>query len=195
MLKFRLVVFFWFLIFLSACASSTPNLAKPETPADLPRKLILDAVPQYYQKGPNCGPISLQMVLAYYGVNLPKKQIEEDVRSGRGTSPVSLMKYAQSQGFKVEDKYSGTINDLAGNLAKGRPVIVKQWMKTEAKLRQVSSHYRVVLGYDVDSQTIYMRDPNKSGLSRASFQEFNELWDMATLRGGSAKNWLLVIYK
>jgi len=183
-------------LLLAACAASTPSVTKPEAAAGLPRRCVLDAVPQYYQSGPNCGPVSMHMVLAYYGVKLPREKIEKDIRtSTKGTSLISLLEYPRTLGFKTEDKEKATINEVVSNIAKGRPVIVRQWMKPESKLRQTDSHIRVVIGYDLDKQTIYMRDPNKSGLSTVSFQEFTNLWDFTATRVGGANNWMLVIYK
>jgi ABC-type bacteriocin/lantibiotic exporter with double-glycine peptidase domain len=183
-------------LLLAACAAPAPSVPKPEAAADLPRRYVLDTVPQYYQSGPNCGPVTMHMVLAYYGVQLSREKVEEDIRtSTKGTSLISLVEYPKSLGFKTEDKENGTINEVVGNIAKGRPVVVRQWMKPESKLRQSEGHFRVVIGYDLDQQTIYMRDPNKSGLSKASFQEFNNLWDFTATRVGGANNWMLVIYK
>ena len=200
MFNYRLAISLGIIIFAASCAASTSNLSSTAISPDLPRKQVLDAVPQYYGGKltfESCVPSSLQMVVAYYGVKTTNQEIVDGLHtSSRGTSMISLMEYAKYLGFKVEDKEKGTINDLAVNIAKGRPVIVRQWLNMDSKLRQGASHARVVIGYDADKQKIYMRDPNKKGLSEVSFHEFLELWELHSMTWGPiSKNYMMVIYK
>ena len=161
-----------------------------------PRKYVLNNVPQYYQGKVECGPVAMRMVLAYYGINLSKSEIKGSVgTTSVGTRPTDMLIYVQSTGLKFDER-SGTIDDIAMHIAMGHPVLVHQWKTMEAKQFGQVSHFRVVIGYDYDTQTIYMRDPSRSGLSSISFQEFNTLWEVKTGRGGcSTKNWMMAIYK
>ena len=138
----------------------------------------------------------MRMVLAYYGVKL-EDEIRDAFRSSTGgTTLIMMMEYPKALGFKVEEK-CGDIDDIARYIANGRRVIVRQWLNAKRKLDREDTHLRVVIGYDYDTQMIYMRDPNKKGPSRLTFQEFNNLWDVQPKHGswGATKNWMLVIYK
>jgi uncharacterized protein YvpB len=198
MLNCRPLIYLGIIIFTASCAASTSNLSSTSISPDLPRKHVLDAVPQYYGViGSACGPTSMRMVLEYYGIKISRKKIGEDVSSfgGGGTLPIDLINYAQALGFKVEDKEKGTINDIAVNIVKGRPVLVRQWLNMDSKARREASHIRVVIGYDADKQQIYLRDPYKKAPSEISFQEFNELWELDGRMGPISKNYMMVIYK
>ncbi len=178
------------------CAGSTAGPANADAPAGLPRRCVLEDVPQYYQRQMECGPVAMRMVLEYYGVELSTNAIKEEIYTDEsvGTRPKDLVEYPKSLGLKVREVY-GNIDELARSIADGSPVIVRQWKTDEAKSEGTVSHYRVVIGYDYDQQMIYMRDPSKSGLSMASFQQFNELWDVQKERGLSTKNWMLIIHE
>jgi ABC-type bacteriocin/lantibiotic exporter with double-glycine peptidase domain len=163
----------------------------------LPRKFTLDLVPQYYQGRMECGPTAIRMILAYYGINLPQAEVvERCLTTSKGTNPVYLMSFVRSTGLKFKDT-NGTIDDVARLVASGCPVLVHQWITRKARDKGETSHYRVVIGYDYDSQKIYMRDPSKSGLSSISFADFNLLWDVKkpSSQSFSSKNWMLAVYR
>jgi ABC-type bacteriocin/lantibiotic exporter with double-glycine peptidase domain len=143
-----------------------------------------------------CGPVALRMVLEYYDQELSTWAIKEEVWTDDsvGTRPEDLAAYPKTLGLKAR-AVSGDIDALARSIADGCPVIVRQWKTDQAKQEGTVSHYRVVIGYDYDQQMIYMRDPSKSGLSMASFQTFNELWDVQKERGLSTRNWMLIIHE
>jgi ABC-type bacteriocin/lantibiotic exporter with double-glycine peptidase domain len=188
-----------FIIFAASCATSTSTTPTPKIAADLPRKHMLDKVPKYYaMQGDSCGPASMRMVFAYYGVKIPRTKLARDLEDySRSTGLIQMMEYPKTLGFKVEEK-TGTISDIARNIAQGRPVIVAQWANQEYRLRRLPEgmHARVVIGYDADLEKVYMRDPFYPGITVASFKEFNELWDIDTFDFGSlSKNWMLVVYK
>lgn len=175
---------------------STSNAPNAHAAGDLPRSRVLDDVHQYYQREMECGPVAMRMVLAYYDVDLSTSAIKDEIFTDEavGTRPEDLAEYPKSHGFKTR-VVSGSIDELARSIADGCPVIVRQWKTDEAMEEGTVSHYRVVIGYDFDTQMIYMRDPSRSGLSSASFQKFNELWDVQKERGLSTKNWMLIVYE
>jgi ABC-type bacteriocin/lantibiotic exporter with double-glycine peptidase domain len=184
------------LCLLILCGGAISSPARAEAPAGLPRRCVLDDVPQYYQNRMECGPVALRMVLEYYDQELSTWAIKEEVWTDDsvGTRPEDLAAYPKTLGLKAR-AVSGDIDALARSIADGCPVIVRQWKTDQAKQEGTVSHYRVVIGYDYDQQMIYMRDPSKSGLSMASFQTFNELWDVQKERGLSTRNWMLIIHE
>jgi len=192
-LKLPLLILFLCLSVLGGSISSPVHAAAP---AGIPRRCVLDDVPQYYQSSMECGPVALRMVLEYYDLELSTGAIKEEVWTDEsvGTRPEDLAAYPKTLGLKAR-AVSGDIDALARSIADGCPVIVRQWKTVEAMEEGTVSHYRVVIGYDYDQQMIYMRDPSKSGLSMASFQTFNELWDVQKERGMSTRNWMLIIHE
>ncbi len=196
MSKLKLLAIIWVIGLLVFFAGSISSPANADAPAGLPRRFVIDNVPQYYQSQMECGPVAMRMVLAYYGVELTTSAIKEEIFTDEsvGTRPEDLAEYPKSLGFQARAVY-GDIDELAKSIADGCPVIVRQWKTDEAMEEGTVSHYRVVIGYDYDQQMIYMRDPSKSGLSTASFQQFNELWDVQKERGRSTRNWMLIVHK
>ena len=76
------------------------------------------------------------------------------------------------------------------HISNGRPVLVDQWSSMETKISKTRlTHYRVIIGYDMDKQMIYVRDPRKNRPGEYSFSMFNELWDVPKV-----KNWMLIVY-
>lgn len=164
---------------------------------DLPQRYIIEKVPQIFQGKKECGPVSMNMVLNYWDVTIYKEEIKKAVNwdEEKGTKPREMCRFPESLGF-VTDCYSGDIQRIVENIIKDRPVIVRQWLNKKDKQEGKFGHYRVVIGYNLDSKMIYMRDPNKKfGSSELTFEEFLDLWDMTNHHSNPLKNWMLVIYK
>src|SRR4030042_2537116 len=130
-------------------------------PPYLPRRCLIDGVPQLYQSKNECGPASLAMVLNYWGLPVTRDRLKEamDFDEKQGTSPGEMYRLPAVLGLAAA-QYTGDLPKLMENLSQGRPVIVNQWFNQQAKKAREMTHFRVVVGYDSDRRLFFLRDPD-----------------------------------
>jgi ABC-type bacteriocin/lantibiotic exporter with double-glycine peptidase domain len=171
---------------------SPAQVVKAEPPLFSPR-CVIENVPHIWQIGGQCGPASMAMVLNYWGVEIGQNALALSMGTVKGTAPRMMSYYPKTMRFSVEN-YSGSLEHIAQNISKGRPVIVMQWLNYRDKQEGSVGHYRVVTGYDWEKKLMFMNDPNRKGHSRLDFTTFLDLWDMSLHPYGSG-NWMLVTYR
>jgi ABC-type bacteriocin/lantibiotic exporter with double-glycine peptidase domain len=168
----------------------------------IPRSHLLN-VPHIKQGKSECGPASLTMVLEYHGIRTERAAMARALHFNphRGVTPRQLRSYPARVGCQVKTYswWNGTLNRVMVEVARGRPIIVRQWYNERYQARKWTAHYRVVVGYDLDKQEIYMQDPNRPPDTRGynlalKFTTFLDRWDLMTHPDPSF-NWMLVIYK
>lgn len=95
-------------------------------------------VPQYYQNPRtetfNCNLVTVQMALAYRGINVTQEQVKSALGTGQnpdtnwvagyGTHTAPIAAYLQSKGVKFAVKTGWNVSALAKEIEKGHPVIV-----------------------------------------------------------------------
>ena len=119
----------------------------------------------------DCGPTALAMVVRYYRPSLPAAQITQGFGGDRRVSAAELRDRARELGlsaFVVE----GTVEDLAYELKRQRPVIVGMAKPTATG---AVSHYEVVVGIHPQTQRILTLDP-AVGWQQNSLLEFMKEW-------------------
>jgi len=162
-----------------------------------PSRHTIIGVPQIHQGRNECGPVSVAMVLNYWGVKKNKDKLKEPLRwdSEKGVHPINMIRFSYNAGYKYDSPEEGSIERIIEHIVQGRPVIVRQWLNYDAKNKADIGHYRVVIGYDHERQEIYMRDPaiRTGRFSSLSYKEFLELWDLSNHAKTSSKNWMLVL--
>ena len=126
-----------------------------------------------------CGPASLKMVLAYYGIEKTESELAQlcQTDSELGTSDQDLKRVAEQLGFKVTIKNNSTFEDIASWLEKKVPVIVN-WF-TRGRMDYDDStvpdgHYSVVAGLDDDY--IYLQDPEIGTMRKLTREDFMTVW-------------------
>lgn len=126
-------------------------------------------VPSYRQRPGYCGPASLKMIFAYYGVHLSEKSIAKKARTTKkwGTSGKQMVLAAKKYGYDSRLKDNSSLKDLKRYLKKGAPPIVNWFSKDDG-------HYSVVIG--LDRKKIYLRDPEKKGLTALDLEMFERCW-------------------
>ena len=99
-----------------------------------------------------CGPASLKMVMDYYGLSVPEKEIARVAGSSRerGTSIKGLIRAAKHFGFKTIFKKDASLKDLEYFVDRKIPVIVDWFDKEEG-------HYSVVV--DITKRKVVLMDP------------------------------------
>ena len=129
--------------------------------------------------GGYCGPASLKMVLAYWG--LEKSEEEIAVRCKRdprlGTDDASLKAAAESYGLMVNVEDEASFDAIQRWLEQGVPVIVNWFTRGRTDYGDSDvpdGHYAVVVG--LDPSTIYLQDPETGGLRTVSRDDFLRVW-------------------
>lgn len=126
-----------------------------------------------------CGPASLKIVLAYYGVDKPEEELAKmcNVSEDLGTDDKSIKNAAETLGFKAEVKNFSTFEDIQGWLEKGVPVIVDWFTRGRSDYSDsevADGHYSVVMG--LDDENIYLQDPEIGKMRTISREDFLRVW-------------------
>lgn len=145
-------------------------------------------VPFVKQEKNGCGAASIAMVMRYWqhqpgsGVDAPqtaeiqKALYREEVR---GIYASELENYLRQHGYKTF-AFAGQMKDLAGNLAKGRPLIAGLEPSRGARL-----HYVVIAGMDAEKRVVLLNDPAERKLLQRDFDTFEKEW-------GGTGHWTLL---
>jgi predicted double-glycine peptidase len=137
---------------------------------DAPPNLL--HVPHYLQSDDStCGPASLRMVMAYYGLELSEKDLAD--ASGHsyesGCRSEDMASAAKNLGFDVYLKNNSTIEDLSRLVNAGAPVIV-DWFCGDPP----EGHSSVVIG--VNDKNIYILDPYLEEMRVVPKEDFRRCW-------------------
>ena len=126
-----------------------------------------------------CGPASLKMVLAYYGVEKSEADLAElcGTDPHLGTDDISIKRAAGSLGFNVEIHNNSAFEDIRKWLDKEIPVIVNCFTRgrIDYGITEVpDGHLSVVVG--LDDKNIYLQDPEIGALRKVSRNDFMKVW-------------------
>lgn len=126
-----------------------------------------------------CGPASLKMVLAYYGLERSEEKLAKlcGTDPDLGTSAEGIKQAAESLGFTVEIKNNSTFEDIQAWLDKKVPVIVNWFTRgrTDYSSSEVSDgHLSVVVG--LDDEYIYLQDSEIGKLRQIARDDFIKVW-------------------
>jgi ABC-type bacteriocin/lantibiotic exporter with double-glycine peptidase domain len=146
-------------------------------------------VPFVAQPRDGCGAASLSMVMQYWAAQQHSaaspaaavSAIQRQILSPRqhGSTPESMEAYLRQNGFEAF-AFSGTWNDLAEHIGKGRPLIVALRPRGQTDL-----HYVVVDGIDTTRGLVIMNDPADRKLLTEERAEFEKDWS-------ATHNWTLL---
>ncbi len=117
----------------------------------------------------SCGPVSLKMVLEFYGIKESEKKLVKICGSTarRGTGAEGFRKAARYFGFKIFIKEFTDFSDIIFYLKKKIPVIV-DWFSTD------EGHYSVAVG--LDQKYIYLADPEFGKIKKMPKDVFRRVW-------------------
>ena len=137
---------------------------------ETPKRLL--EVPHFIQSDDStCGPASLRMVMAYYGLNLS----EEDIAGACGHTyelgcrSEDMACAAKALGFDVVLKNDSTIEELESLVNSGMPVIV-DWFCGDPP----EGHSSVVIG--ASENYLYILDPYLEEMRVVSKYDFRRCW-------------------
>ena len=123
----------------------------------------------YRQQSGYCGPASLKMALAYFGVNKSERELGQLSGCSKrwGTPGEGLLAAARKLGFEGEIIDQADINQLRAYIKKKIPVIVN-WFSTD------EGHYSVVV--DVTQTHVVLQDPERGRRRSMPTALFKRVW-------------------
>lgn len=103
----------------------------------------------------DCGAKALQLVMAYYGIDIRQDELMQELGTGAdGTRVERMIAVASAKGFQVDAREHWTLKEVKQSLHAGHPVIVllQAWADRYMTLKDwrnnyADGHYAVVIGY------------------------------------------------
>jgi len=161
---------------LSACA--TPQVTQlrqraPDTVAAVAQQAELKGVPFYAQKEYECGPAALAMVMVAAGASVTPEALVDQVYlpARKGSLQVEMLAATRKQGL-LAYTLKPALQDLLQEVAAGHPVLVFQ--NVSLPIYPVW-HYAVVIGYDLQRNTITLHSGETERLEMSLFT-FERTW-------------------
>lgn len=168
-------------------AAKAPAKPKKETPKPVrkPQVKLIPAPDSHYLQGirhefqrlNNCGPVTTNMVLGYYGVDLTQDYTAGKLRPNPldvSVSTIEMVTFADVEyGFAGHVGWGGNMQLLENLIANGIPVIVLQPLDPTSDI----NHFRLVHGYDRKNQTVTVSDSYLGRNLVWSYEYFRGLWD------------------
>lgn len=145
------------------------------------------AVPYLAQTTPfTCGPVALQMVLAYYGLPASESLLSRklNTNSDTGTQHVNMREIALEYGLNCYVNNDSAFEEFAFLVQSGTPVIMR-FLETDKN----EDHYGVVIGASQD--VIIVHDPWNGPSIEFHKDDFIPRWTCDTI--GDCHKWLMAV--
>jgi len=154
----------------------------------LPEKFEL-TVPYVKQDVNYCGPASLSMVMAYYGLTVDQHDIGKGIVDEDGTSTIDLVNRAGDYGFNA-GMANCEFNSVLSLLSESKPVILRILNDLGD-----NAHFIVATGYDRTQGLLYLNDPDRPNRKTETFDHIKSLWNITTLDPTNNSENLLILVK
>lgn len=147
-----------------------------------PVQKILPTNYHIFQTFNNCGPASLSMALRFYGIVKSQQELGAELRpyqvaSGdnddKSVTLEELAEKSKEYGFTPYHRPNGDIEKIKLFITYDMPVITRTWLKEDDDI----GHYRVVKGYDLNTQELIQDDSYQNKNLRFGYGEFDKIWD------------------
>lgn len=134
-----------------------------------------------YQSFNNCGPATLSMAMAWYGVKVPQEELASKMRpfqhpkgdnDDKTIFTYEFVNWANEYGLEAVGRVNGDIELLKKFISNGIPVVVKTWLKPNEDI----GHFRLVTGYDENKQIIVQDDSYEGPNKKISYYDFLTMW-------------------
>lgn len=130
----------------------------------------------------DCGAKALQIVMAYYGIDVREDELLEELQCDNyGTPLVNMMYVAEKYGFQVVANNGVFLDTVKQYLDENHPVIVvvQAWAQRYMTLEDWrvdydDGHYVIVIGYD--DKIIIFEDPASFRRTWMTEEEFLVRW-------------------
>lgn len=129
--------------------------------------------------GGYCGPASMKIVLAYYGIEASEKELAQIMGHSAelGTTDRDFVRAAKKFGLKAVIKNKSNFADLERWLKRGVPPIVDWYTRGRADYPDseiADGHSSVVVG--LDEKFIYLQDPEIGKIRKLKREDFLKVW-------------------
>jgi predicted RNA-binding Zn-ribbon protein involved in translation (DUF1610 family) len=163
----------------SATPSPTPSPTATPVARTPPTTgvVLINPLPHVSQYLNNCGPASISMVLAHFGITHSQEEVAQVVRPSAEDINVrldELADYLGAQGVKTRYGVEGTPELLTWFVSNGVPVIVEGWIEYQGGM----GHFRVVHGFDADDRRLIVHDPLGGADLRFSYEVLDAGWQV-----------------
>ena len=134
-----------------------------------------------YQSFNNCGPATLSMAMAWYGVKVSQEELAKNMRpfqhpkgdnDDKTIFTYEFVNWANEYGLEAVGRVNGDIELLKKFISNGIPVVVKTWLKPNEGI----GHFRLVTGYDENKQIIVQDDSYEGPNKKISYYDFLTMW-------------------
>lgn len=162
-----------------------PTITPTPTPAislmtPLTQKILTGGT-HAFQTFNNCGPASLSMMLAYYGITVDQHVLGQALRPYQNTRGDNddksviipeLAEKAKEYGLLPYHRHNGTFEAIKLFITYDMPVMAR----TLTKPNEDIGHYRIIKGYD-DALGVLIQDDSLQGKNLSfTYEAFNNLW-------------------
>ncbi|MCR4406502.1 MAG: C39 family peptidase [Anaerolineae bacterium] len=139
--------------------------------------MFINPLPYVSQYINNCGPASVSMVLAHFGISQSQKEIARVLRPSAADINVrldELADYFNAQGLSARYGEEGSPGLLTWFVSNGVPVIIESWIE----YRDGMGHFRVVHGFDADARQLIIHDPLGGANLRFGYDILDAGWQV-----------------
>ena len=166
--------------------STLPKIISSPTPTPIPLNIptakTLNNDYHVFQTYNNCGPAALSMALSYYGIQKSQAQLGEELRpyqvpgGDNDDKSVTLEEVAEkSKEYNLIPylRPNGNNEIIKQFVAADIPVITRTWLKENDDI----GHYRIIKGYDDNTQEFIQDDSLQGKNLRYTYDQFDKIWD------------------
>ncbi len=117
-----------------------------------------------------CGPVSLRIVLDYFGIKKSEKELAKlsGCSKSKGVEAEGLLKAVKKFGLKGFIKDFSEISDIRKYVKNKKIPVIVDWFS------QDEGHYSVVA--DIDNGNIYLQDPELGRVQKLNIDKFKRIW-------------------
>lgn len=161
--------------------TATPTLIPTPTLPPIPQSHTIPQRLHVYQSFNNCGPATLSMALSYQGIDKPQSELGQILRpfqvpggdnDDKSVTLEEVANQAKAYGLLSYLRPNGTFEKMQQFIANDIPVVTRTWLQANEDI----GHYRVVRGYDKNSQTLTQDDSLQGENLTYSYDGFEDIW-------------------
>lgn len=158
---------------LAACATPLQTLSLRQNPPDISLQRELVDTPFFPQTEYHCGPAALATVMQYLDVPVIPDDLAPMIYTPGLQGALQVEIVAATRRFELLPvQHDGKLESLLREVEAGNPVLVLQNLGLD---NYTFWHYAVVVGYDIETQSIVLRSGTEKRLVR-SFDVFERTW-------------------